>query len=155
MQPRCGKLEFVVFRDTVVPGFDRTEFEAKQIFITRKHGTQMSMFIVSKKGIALNVSHPTLLYGDGGFNIRMMSTSVLAAFVISRHLGEFVLFQILVVTVNMEKNGIKQVLLPIVFFFDDFIFFIKLLVSKGYTRPKKLCIEGGSNGGFIIATCTN
>ena len=41
-------------REAVVPEFDRTEFEAKQVFITSKDGTQIPMIIVSKKDIVLD-----------------------------------------------------------------------------------------------------
>ena len=80
---RCNldveKLGFVVFRETVVPGFDRTEFEAKHFFITSKDGTQIPMFIVSKKGIALDGSHPALLYGYGALTLASPQASVLVA----------------------------------------------------------------------------
>jgi prolyl oligopeptidase len=88
---RCNldveKPGFVVFRETVVPGFDRTEFEAKHFFITSLDGTQIPMFILSKKGIALDGSHPTLLYGYGGFNISITPSFSVGRIVISRHLG--------------------------------------------------------------------
>jgi prolyl oligopeptidase len=157
---RCNldveKPEFVVFRETVVPGFDRTEFEAKQFFITSKDGTQIPMFIVSKKGIALDGSHPALLYGYGGFNISITPSFSVGRIVISRHLGA--VFAIANIRGGGEygeewhKSGSlakKQNC------FDDFISAAEFLVSKGYTQPKKLCIEGGSNGGLLVAACTN
>ncbi|PIA52974.1 hypothetical protein AQUCO_01000678v1 [Aquilegia coerulea] len=40
-------------------------------------------------------------------------------------------------------------------YFNDFSSADEFLVSSGYTQPKKLCIERGSNGGILIAACVN
>jgi prolyl oligopeptidase len=49
--------------------FNPDEFETKQVFYTSKDGTRVPMFIVHKKGLALNGKNPTWLYAYGGFNI--------------------------------------------------------------------------------------
>src|SRR5690606_20146825 len=51
--------------------FNPEEYETKQVFFTSKDGTNVPMFITHKKGIKLDGSNPTLLYGYGGFNIPM------------------------------------------------------------------------------------
>ncbi|HEY4759643.1 MAG TPA: S9 family peptidase, partial [Thermoguttaceae bacterium] len=55
------------------------DYEVKQVFYKSKDGTRIPMFIAHKKGVKLDGSNPTLLYGYGGFNI-----SVLPQFSISR-----------------------------------------------------------------------
>jgi len=35
--------------------------------------------------------------------------------------------------------------------FDDFIGAAEWLVGQGYTRPRRIVIEGGSNGGLLVA----
>jgi len=35
--------------------------------------------------------------------------------------------------------------------FDDFIAAAEWLAANGYTRPKRIAIEGGSNGGLLVA----
>ena len=49
--------------------FDPTTYEVRQVFYKSKDGTQVPMFLAHKKGIQLDGSNPTLLYGYGGFNI--------------------------------------------------------------------------------------
>src|SRR2546430_15506067 len=61
--------------------FDPSGYETRQVFYTSKDGTRVPMFITHKKGIKLDGSNPTYLYGYGGFDISLtpsFSVSVLA-----------------------------------------------------------------------------
>lgn len=51
--------------------FDLKNFETKQIWYKSKDGTQIPMFIVTKKDIKLDGNNPCMLYGYGGFNISL------------------------------------------------------------------------------------
>ncbi|RWV90362.1 hypothetical protein GW17_00047443 [Ensete ventricosum] len=148
--------EMKIFREISVPGFDRTDFEVKQVFVSSKDGTKIPMFIVSKKNIELNGSNPVLLYGYGGFNISLPPSFSVARLVLARNLG--CIFCIANIRGGGEygeewhKAGSlskKQNC------FDDFISAAEFLVSNDYTKPERLCIEGGSNGGLLVAACMN
>lgn len=54
-----------LYQESKAP-FDRNEYESKQVFYTSKDGTQVPMIISYKKGISLDGSAPTMLYGYGG-----------------------------------------------------------------------------------------
>jgi prolyl oligopeptidase len=51
--------------------FASDAYETKQVFVTSKDGTQVPVFLVHKRGLKLDGSNPTLLYGYGGFNISL------------------------------------------------------------------------------------
>ncbi|RYR48721.1 hypothetical protein Ahy_A07g034786 isoform C [Arachis hypogaea] len=145
-----------IFREIVVPGFDRSEFQVKQVFVTSKDGTKIPIFIVAKKDIRLDGSHPCLLYGYGGFNISLTPSFAVSRIVLTRHLGTvFCIANIRGGGEYGEEWHKAGSLANKQNCFDDFISAAEYLVSTGYTQPRKLCIEGGSNGGLLIGACIN
>ena len=135
--------------------FDGNDYETKQIFYTSKDGTLVPMFIIHKKGIALDGNNPTLLYGYGGFNISLLpgfSTSRLLwlenggvyAIANLRGGGEY--------GENWYRAGTKLNKQNV---FDDFIAAAEHLIAERYTQPKRLAIMGGSNGGLLVGAVTN
>ncbi|TVU41967.1 hypothetical protein EJB05_15531, partial [Eragrostis curvula] len=148
--------EMKVFREVSVPGFDRMKFQVKQVFVPSKDGTKIPMFVMSKKDIKLDGSHPTLLHGYGGFNISLTPSFSIARVVLCKNM-DFV-----VCIANIRGGGeygeewhkagalaMKQNC------FDDFVSCAEFLISHHYTSPKKICIEGGSNGGLLVGATIN
>jgi prolyl oligopeptidase len=133
--------------------FNPDDYEVKQIFYTSKDGTKVPMFITHKKGIALDGSHPTLLYGYGGFDIPLtpsFSVSRIAWLEMGgiyaqanlRGGGEY--------GQEWHKAGTKLKKQNV---FDDFIAAAEWLIANHYTRSDKLAIEGRSNGGLLVGAC--
>lgn len=77
----------VVDRTKLGSGLDLNAFETKQIFYKSKDGTEVPMFVVTRKGIELDGSHPVRLYGYGGFNISLRPAFNLANLLWVRHFG--------------------------------------------------------------------
>lgn len=135
--------------------FNFDDYETKQVFYTSKDGTIVPMFIVHKKGIKLDGSNPTLLYGYGGFNISMMPGFSTSRLFWLENGGVFALANIRgggEYGENWYRAGTKLNKQNV---FDDFIAAAEYLIKEKYTSPKKLAIQGGSNGGLLIGAVIN
>ena len=141
-----------IFRQPKVP-FNPADYETKQVFYRSRDGTQVPMFITCKKGLKLNGGNPTYLYGYGGFDISLTPTfspSILTwlemggvfAMANLRGGGEY--------GEEWHQAGMKLKKQNV---FDDFIAAGEWLVANHYTRPAKLAIGGGSNGGLLVGAC--
>ncbi len=124
--------------------------EVKQVWYKSKDGTPVPMFVVHRKGLPLDGNRPALLTGYGGFNIPSLPAfSAVAAWWVEtggvyalanmRGGGEF--------GESWHKAGMFEKKQNV---FDDFIAAAEWLIQKKYTRPARLGIEGGSNGGLLM-----
>ncbi len=141
-----------VFRESQV-AFDASQYETKQVFVTSKDGTRVPMFVTHRKDIALDGGNHTWLYGYGGFNI-----SLTPSFRISRLLwlesgGVYAVANLRGGDEYGEEWHQGGVLDRKQNVFDDFIACAEYLVENKYTRRDKLAINGGSNGGLLVAAC--
>jgi len=138
-----------IFRQPKVD-FNPADFETKQVFYTSKDGTKVPMFITYKKGIRLDGSNPTYLYGYGGFNVSLspvfsvgnlvwMELGGVYAQPNLRGGGEY--------GEDWHQAGMKLKKQNV---FDDFISAAEWLIQNKYTSTPKLSIGGGSNGGLLI-----
>jgi prolyl oligopeptidase len=141
--------ESMLFRQARVK-FQAENYEVKQVFYTSKDGTRVPMFLTHRKGLALDGSHPTLLYGYGGFAIPMTP-----AFAVSR-VAWLEMGGVLAVA-NLrggseygEEWHLAGTKLRKQNVFDDFIAAAEWLIGQRFTRTDKLAIQGGSNGGLLV-----
>jgi len=127
-------------------GLEITQHEA-----VSKDGTHVPYFQVSRAGLALNGSNPTLLYGYGGFEIPMLpayNASVGSAWL--ERGGVYVLSNIRGGgefgpkwhEAARKENRQRA--------YDDFIAVAEDLISRKVTSPRRLGIQGGSNGGLLM-----
>jgi prolyl oligopeptidase len=141
-----------LYRKTQVK-FNPDDYTTTQVFFKSKDGAKVPMFITHKKGIKLDGTNPTLLYGYGGFNIsltpsfspRWLSWMELGGVFAQANLrggGEY--------GKDWHKAGTKERKQNV---FNDFIGAAEWLIENGYTKPEKLAIMGGSNGGLLVGAC--
>ncbi|HEX6903659.1 MAG TPA: prolyl oligopeptidase family serine peptidase [Thermoanaerobaculia bacterium] len=130
--------------------FDPEQVEVKEVFYPSKDGTKVPLFIAHRKGLRLDGSNPTILYGYGGFAISMspgfspimqawLEQGGVVAMACLRGGGEY--------GAAWHDAGRKLKKQNV---FDDFIAAAEWLIANRYTRADKLAIRGGSNGGLLV-----
>jgi len=135
--------------------FDAAQYEVKQVFYKSKDGFDIPMFIVHKKGLELNGINPTLLYAYGGFNASMRPWFSVTNLIWLENNGVYALANIRgggEYGENWHKAGMRLNKQNV---FDDFIAASEYLINEKYTSPKKLAVQGGSNGGLLIGAVIN
>ncbi|XP_065334712.1 prolyl endopeptidase-like [Cloeon dipterum] len=149
-------IEPVPYRKTELKDFDASSYMAEQVFFSSKDGTKVPMFIVRKKDLKKDGSSPCLLYGYGGFNSSLTPDFGVTRLVFMQH------FDGVFVSANIRGGGEYGEswhnagrLLNKQNGLDDFQAAAEYLISEGYTSSPRLTIQGGSNGGLLVAACIN
>jgi prolyl oligopeptidase len=135
------------------PSFDSSQFETKQVFYPSKDGTKIPMYMVYRRGIKLDGSNPTLLYGYGGFGISMLPRFDSTRIAWLERGGIFAVANLRGGGEYGEEWHRQAILGNKQKVFDDFIAAAEWLIAQKYTSTPKLAIEGGSNGGLLIGAC--
>jgi len=143
-----------LFRQAKVK-FNPEDFEVKQVFFNSKDGTKVPMFIVHKKGIKLDGSNPTLLYGYGGFNISQTPGFSVARLPWLEMGGVYAVASIRGGAEYGKQWWANGARLKKQNTFDDFIGAAEWLIANKYASNKKLAIQGGSNGGLLVGAVLN
>ena len=132
-----------------VAGFDPSAYETRLLFATSPDGTRVPVFVTGSR-ITSGASR-TILSGYGGFGVSMKPAypSWLPAWIenggvfaqaVLRGGGEY--------GDTWHRAGMFERKQNV---FNDFHAAADLLVEEGITTPAALAIEGGSNGGLLVA----
>ena len=132
------------------PVADFSDAEVVEESALSKAGTRVPMFILQPKGTKRDGRNPVLLTGYGGFGISTVPAYDDLAHVFTEH-------GFVQVTAILRGGGEfgeewhdagrltrKQNV------FDDFLACARRLVELKITKPERLAIEGGSNGGLLM-----
>ncbi|KAL9186516.1 LOW QUALITY PROTEIN: hypothetical protein ACHAXT_005754 [Thalassiosira profunda] len=130
--------------------YDSSELEVTQGFATSKDGTEVPYFMIAKKGLVLDGSTPTLLYGYGGFEISLGPRYITTVGISWLERGG------VYVEANIRGGGeygpqwhqsaLKENRNKS---YEDFIAVGEHLVASRVCTPKTLACRGGSNGGLL------
>ena len=131
--------------------FDASKDVTEQFEATSTDGTKVPYFVVRPKGLKFDGIAPTLLYAYGGFQISMTpSYSANIGKLWLERGGVFVLANIRgggEVGPAWHEAGLKTHRQRI---YNDFAAVAKDLIARKITSPRRLGIEGGSNGGLLM-----
>ncbi len=131
--------------------FDASSLSVEQLEATSKDGTKVPYFVVHPKNMRRDGSNPTVLYSYGGFEVSLtpfysedvgkLWLEKGGVFVLAniRGGGEF--------GPAWHEAGLKthrQVI------YDDFASVAQDLITRKITSPRRLGIQGGSNGGLLM-----
>lgn len=134
--------------------FDPEGMVVEQFEAESADGTMVPYFVMLPPGFTADGTHPTLLYGYGGFEVSQLPTysGTVGASWVARG-GVYVLANIrgggefgprwhqAALRENRQRS------------FDDFIAIAEDLVARKITSPEHLGIVGGSNGGLLVGAC--
>jgi prolyl oligopeptidase len=126
---------------------------SEQFFVTADDGTAVPLFLTRRRDVAPTGDAPALLVGYGGFDIAMTPSFMRSDALFVERGG------ILAVAVlrgggeygrswhDAGRLANKQRV------FDDFCDCARWLASSGWSRPERIAINGGSNGGLLVGAC--
>jgi prolyl oligopeptidase len=133
--------------------FDPASFETEQVFVPSSDGARIPVFLSRKKGLPRDGERPVLLYGYGGFNVSLtpgfsvthlawMERGGVYAMACLRGGGEYgeAWHKSAILENRPKAHG-------------DFLAAAEWLCANGWTRPGRLAISGGSNGGLLVGAC--
>jgi prolyl oligopeptidase len=125
-------------------------FVVEQVVYHSRDGTAVTMFLIGHRDRLRDGNTPFLLTGYGGFNISLLPEFSAGLLVFLEHGGACAV-------ANLRGGGeygeawhragmleSKQNV------FDDFLAAAEYLIAHGHTRPERLAIRGGSNGGLLV-----
>jgi len=130
-------------------GLDPDAIVVEQTTYPSKDGTEVSMFLVHRRDVTPNGAVPTVLNGYGGFNISRTPQYIAGAAAWVEAGGLFALPNLRGGGEYGERWHQGGMLERKQNVFDDFHAAAETLVARGWTRPARLGITGGSNGGLL------
>ncbi len=134
-----------------LPKFDASADVVEQLEATSTDGTKIPYFVIHRKDIKYDGTTPTLLYAYGGFQVSMTPSysGAIGKLWLERG-GAYVLANIrgggeFGPAWHEAGLGVKRQII-----YDDFASVARDLTARKITSPRRLGIEGGSNGGLLM-----
>jgi prolyl oligopeptidase len=133
------------------PRFDASNMAVQQFEAKSTDGTMIPYFVMHPKDMKLDGANPTLLYAYGGFQVSMTpSYSATVGRLWAERGGVYVLANIRgggEFGPAWHQAGLKTKRQII---YDDFAAVAEDIIARKITSPRRLGIQGGSNGGLLV-----
>lgn len=131
--------------------FDASKVEVSQHFVKSKDGTRVPYFQIAPKGLKLDGTNPTLLYGYGGFEVSLTpGYNPVSGLAWTTQGGVYILANIRgggEYGPQWHQAALKQNRMRC---YEDFAAVAEDLFARKITSPKHLGAQGGSNGGLLM-----
>ena len=144
-------MDMKIFWEESIKDFNYDDYISDFRFYKSKDGTEIPIHISYKKSLSISQDTPVLIYGYGGFNI-----SILPNF--SKRFLSWMNQGGVVAVANLRGGGEygdiwheDGMLFNKQNVFDDFAYAAKYLHSQKIGSPESTAIQGGSNGGLLVA----
>jgi prolyl oligopeptidase len=127
------------------------DIEVTQVRAPSKDGTQVSAFVVMKRGTKLDGNNPCVLYGYGGFDVSLTPEFMPDIVPFLEKGGVYVVANLRgggEYGDSWHKAGMLQNKQNV---FDDLYAVAERLIADKYTSSARLAVMGGSNGGLLTA----
>jgi prolyl oligopeptidase len=148
---KIGQADYLISELKSLPEmFDSSDLEVTQKFAVSRDGTKIPYFMIYKKGMKLDGSTKTLLYGYGGFEVSLGPRYVTTVGISWLERGG------VYVEANIRGGGEYGPLWHQQaqrenrnLCYEDFIAVAEHLVESKVCTPQTLACRGGSNGGLL------
>jgi len=138
------------FARTAAP-VNSDDFVVEQVWYPSKDGTRIPMFLLYKKGLKRDGTHPTYLGGYGGFLLSQLPSFSPRAVAWAEQGGVYAVANLRGGGEFGEEWHRAGMLDKKQNTFDDFAAAAEYLIREKYTSPRHLGVAGGSNGGLLVA----
>lgn len=138
-----------------VRGVNFDDYVTEQVYYPSADGVMIPMFLTYKKGLERDGNNPVYLYGYGGFNVSLTPGYNANRMLWLENGGIYAQANLRGGSERGEawhQAGVKTNKLNV---FNDFISAAEYMIARGWTKPERLVIEGGSNGGLLVGATVN
>jgi prolyl oligopeptidase len=130
-------------------GLDPAAIVVEQTSYVSQDGTEVTMFLVHRRDVGPTGAVPTVLNGYGGFNVSRTPQYIAGAAAWVEAGGLFALPNLRGGGEYGERWHQGGMLERKQNVFDDFHAAAEALIARGWTRPARIGVTGGSNGGLL------
>ncbi|HWL86382.1 MAG TPA: prolyl oligopeptidase family serine peptidase, partial [Polyangiaceae bacterium] len=134
-----------------LPGVEPSRYAVDRVFFASKDGTRVPMFVVHRRDVPLDGRGPVIMTAYGGFALAIAPSFYPANYTWVERGGVFVQVAARGGLEYGEAWHREGMLTKKQNTFDDVIAAAEDLIRRGWARPERLGLRGGSNGGLTTA----
>lgn len=147
--------ERVLRKQTVVHGYDPSQYESHRIWATSPDGARVPIALVHRRGLVRDGQNPAMLYGYGSYGINMEASFSSDRVSLLDRGWIWAIAQIRGGSELGEPWHDHGKMLEKKNTFADFVAAAETLIAERFTSPSRLAIMGRSAGGLLIGTVLN